>query len=268
MVGHRATVIGTAISKCIDELLRIDYFQTREDANAFLRIDILPMLPAPSYDHMEEILNEESFTLKNGIAEGLPLTTQTVGFILFDQNFQRDPIQDLIANLEMLNSYSGSNLHFFLCGVSKFGKTESGARDLGTINGVQCYHNAEAAVSFAKVFRREIPSWRYNMGLDLIFIDVNERAHRRCLNFSSAVFLNIDEVIKRGIVERPSELIGKLITYVQDGRAANSVDFRKELTGAYRRNWIRAFFLKMFPDHVGELARTEAVLFGGSATLD
>lgn len=234
--------------------------------NALPRDDIFHMLPAPSYDHIDNILNEESFMLDRGIAEGLPRATQTVGFILLDQNFHRDPLLDLISNLDMLNSYSESDLHFFLCGVSKFGMNENGAKDLGRIDGVQCFHNAQAALSFVKAFRREIPGWNYNMGLDLVLIDVSERNHRRCLNFSSAVYLKIDEVIRVGIVERPSELLGKLITFVQDGKVANAVEFRNELRGISRRNWLKDFFLAMFPDHVGTLARTDAILFGGATT--
>jgi len=104
------------------------------------------MIPAPSYEQIDRILNEESFELGHGFAEGLPSSVKTVGFILFDQNFGRMSIKDVIGNLDMLNLHSGTDIHFYLCGVSKFGPNDNGAREIGTLDGVPMYHNAGAAV--------------------------------------------------------------------------------------------------------------------------
>jgi hypothetical protein len=57
------------------------------------------MIPAPSYDQIDRILNEESFQLGHGFAEGVPRKTRTVGFILFGQDFGRNSIRDLVGNL-------------------------------------------------------------------------------------------------------------------------------------------------------------------------
>ena len=226
------------------------------------------MIPAPSFDHIDKILNEEVFELERGYANGLPLTTKTVGFIIFDQNFHRGPIQDLIGNLDMINLNSGTDLHFFLCGVSKFGMNEPGAKELGEMNGVHLYHNAQATHSFIEAFEREIPSWSYNMGFDLILIDVKESNNQRNLDFSSAVYLKVEELIKLKIVERPSELLGKLVKFVRESRVRNAAQFRDELRSIFGTNWLKGLILAMFPKHVGKLARAEAVLVGGAATPD
>ena len=226
------------------------------------------MIPAPSFNHIHKILNEETFELERGIAKGLPLTTKTVGFIIFDQNFCLPPIQDLIGNLDMINLNSGVDLHFFLCGVSKYGMNEPGAKELGEMNGVKLYHNAQATHSFIEAFKRAIPGWDYNLGLDLILIDVKECNNQRNLDFSSAVYLKIEELIKLKIVERPSELLGKLVKFVRDGRVRNAAQFRDELRSIFGTNWLKAVILAMFPKHVGKLARAEAVFVGGTATPD
>ena len=236
--------------------------------NATLSVEISHMIPAPSFDHIDKILNEEAFELEHGTARGLPLTTNTVGFIVFDQNYRHSPIQDLIDNFDMLNLHSGPEMHFFLCGVSKYGMNEPGARELGEINKIRLYHNAQATHSFIRAFEREIPGWSYNIGFDLILIDVKETDHRRGLDFSSAVYFKVEELIKLKIVERPSELLGKLVKFTRERRVTSAVQFRNELRKTYETNWLMGFILAMFPKHVGKLARAEAVLFGGAATPD
>ena len=224
------------------------------------------MIPAPSFDHIDKILNEKEFKLERGIANGLPLTTKTVGFIIFDQNFHRGPIQDLIGNLDMLNLNSGTDLHFFLCGVSRYGKNETGARELGEMNGAHLYHNAQATHSFIEAFEREIPSWSYHMGFDLILIDVKQGDNLRELDFSSAVYFKVEELIKLKIVDRPSELFGKLVKFVRENQVRSAVQFRDELRSMFGINWLKGLILAMFPKHFRKLARAEAVLMGGAAT--
>lgn len=255
-----------AILDIIDNPGFIAHVYRRNEANALPRIEILRMLPAPSYEHIDKILNEESFIFEHGLAEGLPLKTLTVGFIVFDQNFDREPIRDLINNLDTLDLHTGTDMHFFLCGVSKFGKNEKRAKYIGQIKGAKCYHNARAAHSFIKAFQREIPGWNYNLGLELVLIDIHEHDHKRRLNFKSAVYLKIDEMIKIGMIERPSELLDKLTRLVQEGKAASAADFRSELTAVSRRNWLKGVLMAMFPNHIQTLAQGEAVLYGGTAT--
>ena len=223
------------------------------------------MLPAPSYDHIDKILNEETFYVNCGYVKGLPLETRTVGFIVFDQNFGREPVRDLISNLDMLNLRSGTKMHFFLCGVSKYGMNEEGAKALGRIKNVDCYHNARSALSFVTAFEREIPNWNFRPGLDLLLIDVKEHDHRRRLDFSSVIYLRVDEMIKAGLIERPTDLLNKLIEFAREGKVASAADFRNELRGLFGRNWIIGFILAMFPKHFRKLAQAEVVLLGGSS---
>ena len=226
------------------------------------------MIPAPSFDHIDKILNQETFEVDHRISMGLPLTTKTVGFIIFDQDYCRGPIRDLIQNLDMLNLKSGNDMHFFLCGVSKYGKSEKGAKKLGEIDGVRLYHNARASYSFIEAFKREISGWSYSMGLDILLIDVVENDNRRTLNFSTAVCFKIEELITRKIIERPSELLDKLVNFVQEGKVVNATQFRDELRSKFGINWLKELILAMFPKHVGKIVRAEVILFGGAATRD
>lgn len=223
------------------------------------------MIPAPSYDQIDRILNEENFKLGQHFAEGVPRKTRTVGFIIFDQNFGRNSIKDLVGNLDMINLHSGTDIHFFLCGISKFGSNDPGARELGEMNGVRLYHNAKAAYSFVKAFEREIPGWNYDLGFELVLVDVVENNNNRRLDFTSAVFFKVEELIKVGIVDRPSDLLGKLVKFAREGKFANAASFRDELRRAFGMNWLKGLILAMFPKSVGKLARTEAALGGGAS---
>lgn len=223
------------------------------------------MIPAPSYDQMDKILNEETFKLGRGFAEGVPRKTRTVGFILFDQNFGRNSIKDLVGNLDMLNLHSGTDIHFFLCGVSKFGPNNSGAQELGKLNGVTLYHNAKAVYSFVTAFEREIRDWTYDLGFELVLVDVSESGNNRQLDFSSAVFFKVEELIKVGIIDRPSDLLGKLVKFAREGNFENAAAFREELKRVFGMNWLKGLILAMFPKSVGKLARTHAALGGGAS---
>lgn len=223
------------------------------------------MIPAPSYDQIDKILNKESFRLGHGFALGVPSKTKTVGFILFDQSFGRNSIKDLVENLDILDIHSGVDIHFFLCGVSKYGPNDSGAREIGELNGVTLYHNAQAAYSFVKAFEREIPGWNYDLGFELVLVDVLEKENRKTLDFRSSVFFKVEELIKVGIIERPSDLLGKLVKFAREGKFSNAAAFRDELRRVFGINWLKGLILAMFPKSVGKLARTEAALGGGAS---
>jgi len=223
------------------------------------------MIPAPDYDHIDKILNEETFRLGHGFAEGVAKNTKTVGFILFDQAFERKSIEDVIRNLDMLNIHSGTDIHFFLCGVSKFGPNNSGSKEIGILNDVTLYHNAEAAYSFVKAFEKYIPGWEYDLGFDLILIDIIEDQHRNKLNFNSVVFFKVEELMKVGIIERPTELLGKIVKFSREGNFSNAAAFRDELRKVFGINWLKGLILAMFPKSVGKLARTAAALGGGAS---
>ena len=223
------------------------------------------MILAPSFDHIHNMLNEESFRLEHGLAEGFPDKTKTVGFIIFDQNFYRFPIQDLIGNLDMLNLHSGTDIHFYLCGVSKYGTNEDGAKHLGELNGVSLYHNARASYSFVEAFEGNIPGWTYNLGFDLVLIDVKESCGQRELDFSSVVYFRVEELIKLNIVERPTELLGKLVKFAREGRVSTAAEFRDELRIMFGGKWFLGLILAMFPKRVRRLAHADIALLGGDA---
>jgi len=224
------------------------------------------MIPAPSYNQIDKILNEESFRLGGGIVPGVPRKTRTVGFILFDQSFNRDSIEDFVGNLDMINIHSGTHIHFFLCGVSKYGSNGGGARELGKLNGVVLYHNAEAAHSFVEAFEHNIPGWNYDLGFELVLVDVIENDLHKELDFNSSVFFKIEELIKVGVIDRPSDLFAKIVKFTRQGKFKNAAAFRDELRSLFGINWLKGLIFAMFPESVGRLARTEAAL-GGSASL-
>ena len=96
------------------------------------------MIPAAFFAHIDGLLNNEQVQLQSGIAEGFPLKTRTVESLVFDQNYVRGPIRDLVGNLDMLNVHSRTYLHFFLDGVSRYGANEEGAKDFGEMGGFRC----------------------------------------------------------------------------------------------------------------------------------
>lgn len=223
------------------------------------------MIPASSYEEIDKILNEENFKLGNGFAKGLPIETKTVGFVLFDQCYGSGSIKDLVGNLDVLNIHSGTDIHFFLCGVSKFGPNDGAAKELGTLDGVTLYHNAREMLSFADAFAKHIPNWKYGLGFELVLLDLETIDSRRYLDFSSAVFFKVDELIKNEIIERPTDLFGKLVKFARDGKFSSACAFREELKGVFGTNWLKGLILAMFPKSVGKLARAQAALGGGNA---
>lgn len=223
------------------------------------------VIPAPSYDQIDKILNEESFEFGRGYSFGVPKKTKTVGFILIDQNFERGSIKDIIGNIDMLNCHSGVDINFYLCGVSRYGANDNKGRELGELDGVKLYHNADATYSFIKAFERTIAGWNYDLGFEVVLIDLVESAGRKELNFQSAVFFKVEELIKIGIIERPSDLLGRIVKFARDGKFSKAAEFRDELRRVFGIDWVKALILAMFPKSLGKLARTQAALGGGAS---
>lgn len=226
------------------------------------------MIPALSYADVDQFLNNESFRAHNGFAEGLPSTASTVGFVLFDQNFEREPVTDIVRNLDMLNQHSGTAIHFFLCGISKFGRSEASAKNVGVLDNTRLFHNASAALSFAGEFKRRIPDWDYNLGFDLILIDVKSDGGHRTLDFDTPISFRVEELIKIGAIDRPTELFGKLIKFARDGEFESAARLRNHLREVFGLNWFMGLVVALFPKAVGELARAESVFRGGYAQVE
>ncbi|WP_304075434.1 hypothetical protein [Maricaulis maris] len=226
------------------------------------------MIPALSYADVELFLNQESFQTQNGFAKGLPSTANTVGFVLFDQNFDREPVADVVRNLDMLNQHSDTSIHFFLCGISKFGRSEGSAKKVGVLDNTPLFHNASAALSFAREFERRIPGWNYNLGFDLILIDVKSDDEYRTLDFDKPISFRVEELIRIEVIERPTELFGKLIKFARDGEFESAARLRNHLREVFGLNWFKGLVVTLFPKAVGKLARAEAVLRGGYAQAE
>ena len=217
------------------------------------------MIPAPHYRDIKKIINGE------GRGKSFPSKARTVGFVIFNQNFDNPSLTNLIQNLDILNKHSGSYIHFFLCGVSRFGPNNRLGRELGELEGVTLYHNVEALYSFVEALEREIENWSYDLGFDLVLVDIVDIENESCLDFSSTVFFKIDELIKIGIIDSPSELFGKLVKFAKNGNFSSANEFRNKLRQSFGVHWVKALILAIFPKAVGQLARTEAVLGGGAS---
>lgn len=222
------------------------------------------MIPAPHYDNIDQLLNQDNVFMNAGFSEGFPRNSQTVGFIIFDQNFERDPVVDFIRNIDMINQHSGSDFYFFMCGISRFGRNENGARQIGEMDGVPLYHNPQSLQSFISAFQNNIQEWSYNFGFDIILIDIiTDREHRK-LDYSSVIFFHIDELINAQIINRPSQLIGKIIRLSREGKCSNAAAFRREFKITFGVNWFKSLILALFPAQIGKLARAQAALGGGT----
>ena len=74
------------------------------------------MVPAPSYEHIDLVLNSDSFKVGGGYAHGIGRDRKLVAFVFFDQNFARPPVDDFVQNIELMNRHSGT----LGCGPNKF----------------------------------------------------------------------------------------------------------------------------------------------------
>jgi hypothetical protein len=226
------------------------------------------MIPAPSFEYIDHILNDDFFEVGHHPAKGIKKNNNVVGFVFFDQNFKRAPISDFIENIDLLNKHSGKNIHFFLPGISLYG-VNSGekSKEIGCLNNAPIFHNAKAFNSFRVEFEHRIPSWRYGYGVDIVLIDVVEVDGLRKLDFESAIFFKVEEFIREGIVNKTSELIGKIIKYRTDSGLHRVREIQNAMTSAFREDWIKALILSIFPKSISSLARGQAVLAGGRAVM-
>lgn len=224
------------------------------------------MVPAPSFEYIERILNDEFFKIGQNYVEGIKTNNNVVGFVFFDQNFKRAPITDFIENIDLLNKHSGKNIHFFLPGISFYGSNAGDkSKEVGSLNKAIIYHNARAFDSFRMEFEHRIPSWKYGYGVDIVLIDVIDVGGVRQLDFESAIFFKVEELIREGIVDKTSELIGKIIKYRTDSGLQRVREIQNAMTSAFKEDWLKAFILSMFPKSISSLARGQAVLAGGRA---
>jgi hypothetical protein len=227
------------------------------------------MIPAPSYRHLQMLLNEDYPEIGGYPVSGIPPNRSLVGFLVFDQNIAREPVSDFLENIDMLNEHSGDLVHFFLCGVSRYGYNNGQShKEIGTLGGATLYHNSPAAMSFIRGFEESIPGWKYEMGVDLILIDVMQVDRERRLDFQSAIYFKVEELIKLGIVDRTSEFLGKIIRFVRSSPDRGTRAFSASLKKEFGVNWFKAMILALFPGAVGKLARGQAVLGGGAALPD
>ena len=202
----------------------------------------------------------------HGHARGIPFDHKVVGFIFFDQNIQRPAASDFLANLSLLNEHSGQVIHFFLPGVSLYGPNDGDhAVQIGTLDGANAFHNTKAFISFKRQFENELPQWRYDLGVELVMIDVVETSGIRMLDFNSAVFFKVEEFIKLEIVDRTTELLTKIIKFQRESSLDTARDTKLALQAQFGINWFKGLVLAMFPKAIRDLARAQAVLGGGSA---
>ncbi|HWA90455.1 MAG TPA: hypothetical protein VG889_10495 [Rhizomicrobium sp.] len=224
------------------------------------------MIPAPEYRHIDAILNKEWFDVGRHSAPGIPTDRSVVGFIFFDQSVTRQPVADFLDNINLINEHSGNIIHFFLPGVSLYSSNEGDhAVPLGQIHGTNAFHNSKAFMSFKREFEREIPQWKYDFGVDLVLVDVVLRGGRRVLDFDSAIFFKVEEFIRLKIVDRTTELLGKIIKFRRDAKLVTAKDARLLLQEQFGINWFKVLVLALFPKAIRDLARAQAVLGGGSA---
>lgn len=224
------------------------------------------MIPAPSYQYITTLLNQDWVKIGNNDAPGIPKKGNIVGFIFFDQNFKRPPLADFIENIDILNNESGKYIYFFLPGVSMYGSNEGeSSKEMGKLNGVAIYHNSEAFVSFKSEFEDKIRNWKYTGGVDIVLIDVIESEGGRSLDFDSAIFFKVDEFINLHLVERTFELITKIIKFRKNNGISTARELKKEMEKVFGTNWVKALILSFFPKSLSDLARVNAVLAGGSA---
>ena len=223
------------------------------------------MIPALTYEEVCKFLNDGNFRGAQGFPNWSNDKTKTIGFILFNQNFSQDSAIDIIANLDLLNERAGSAFHFFICGVSRYGTTEDGARPLGELKGVHLFHNAKCLMTFVEAFSENINNWNYNMGCEIILIDVNEIDNVMELQFDTAVYFKIDELIKADIISSPTDLFGKIIRFSEQSKLLSARSFKDELQSTFGANWIKGLLLGMLPSSIGKLARAQAALGGGAA---
>lgn len=223
------------------------------------------MIPAASYDYVYALLNDTSLEINGGFAEPIPQESDFVGFLLFDQNFSRPPSRDFLSNLSLLNENSGRHIHFFLPGVSKYAPNRDDfAKEIPGLD-TPHYHNARAFLSFKDAFEKEIEGWQYDGGVSLILIDVVSKNGIKELNFDSAIYFYVEELIGLKIISATSELLHKIIRLKRDGDVKSAAEIKAVFEKQFGQSWIKALLFSLFPKQVKSIAKGMAVLGGGKA---
>lgn len=220
------------------------------------------MIPAPYYNDLKVLLNDPSYTIKGCPAPGLPLGVKTIGFILFDQNYERANIKDLLCNLDSLNLHTGFDIHFLLCGASWYGKNDPKAIKIGTIEGASVYHSARAVKSYRDEFSKKIPGFEDKVSFQLVLVDVQGEPGSLSLDFPSGIYFNIDDLIKANVVDTPTDLINKFVEVSRKNNLANAASFREDLKVRNGTNWLKEMVLSIFPPFVERMAKSTSAIEG------
>lgn len=221
------------------------------------------MVPAPYYSQISEVLNDPAADL------GIPAKHNVVGFIFFDQNFEKPAISDLLSNLNLLHQESGELIHFFLPGISLY-RCNDGESDvpIGKIEGIPAFHNAKSFISFKNEFESRIANWKYRWGLEIVLMDIIAASARRELDFDSAISFRIEEFIRLEIVGNTTEFLTMIIDFRKRNAPKTAKQIKQALREKFGMNWFKELVLSIFPKALSHLARLEAVLEGGSATRE
>ena len=223
------------------------------------------MIPAATYDQIELLLNETSFQSNVGYIEGIPIINNLVGFIFFDQNFSSKASGDFLKNLHFLSENSGKFIHFFLPGVSKYGSNPDDISvEIPGLNPPH-YHNTRAFLSFRDKFEHHIPNWKFDSGISVVLIDLSKVKGVRILDFDSAIFFDVNQLITHQIVDNTSQLLSKIIRLVRDSELVTAKEIRGAFELQFGKNWMKGLILGLFPKKLKRLTKVSTVLAGGRA---
>jgi hypothetical protein len=120
-------------------------------------------------------------------------------------------------------------------------------------------------MSFKDEFEKRIPRWKYDFGVDIVLLDAVATDGRRTLDFSSAIFFKVEEFIELKIVDRTSQLLGKIVKFRREEKMATAKDAKLLFQEQFGVNWFKGLILALFPKSIQQMAKAQAVLGGGSA---
>lgn len=219
------------------------------------------MIPAPALDEIDLMLNEKAPWGVSGPLTRIGEKIRVLGFIFVPPDAADSNVANLLYNINLLHKDSGNNFHFILVGVSQF----SGERAVGKIDDVNIYYNSGNFSEFRESMEKKLEGWRYDYSLEIVFIDIVGEAPNRSLNFDSAIYFKIDEIVKSGICDNASQFLGKIIKLSRDSKFMSVKDILRFFQSQFGVNWIKALILSAFPRSIQKLARVSAVLGGGRA---
>lgn len=226
------------------------------------------MVPAPAFEELTKMLNSDR-TIWNdsGPLSVFSDNVKIIGFVFFGQDFEKEPARGVLKNIDLLNEHSGEHIHFLLAGFSRFGPNsdERNAPKVCDLEGVPIYFNPRAFNTFREEFTRRIDGWDFDYGMDLILLNVRREKPVRVLDFGGAIYFKLDEMVKIGVCDNASQILGKITNFMEDNKIDDVDQIRKLFEDGFGRNWIKALILDLFPASIGKLARAKAVLGGGRA---